>query len=147
MSLKNIIDKEIKESMFQKNKNRLIALRAIKAAILLEEKSGSSNNFNENQLLMKLIKQRKDSLTLYKEQNRSDLAIKEEEEINIISEFLPKQMNDSELIDQISEIITSINATSMKDMGKVMGIATKKFSGKADNGKIAQLIKEKLNWI
>ena len=96
---------------------------------------------------MKLIKQRKDSLTLYKEQNRSDLAIKEEEEINIISEFLPKQMNDSELIDQISEIITSVNATSMKDMGKVMGIATKKFSGKADNGKIAQIIKEKLNWI
>ena len=145
MSLKNIIDKDIKESMFQKNKNRLIALRAIKAAILLEEKSGSSNNFNENQLLMKLIKQRKDSLTLYKEQNRSDLAIKEEEEINIISEFLPKQMNDSELIDQISEIITSVNAASMKDMGKVMGIATKKFSGKADNGKIAQIIKEKLN--
>ena len=145
MSLKNIIDKEIKESMFQKNKSRLIALRAIKAAILLEEKSGSSNNFNENQLLMKLIKQRKDSLTLYKEQNRSDLAIKEEEEINIISEFLPKQMNDSELIDQISEIIISVNATSMKDMGKVMGIATKKFSGKADNGKIAQIIKEKLN--
>ena len=129
MSLKNIIDKEIKESMFQKNKNRLIALRAIKAAILLEEKSGSSNNFNQNQLLMKLIKQRKDSLTIYKEQNRSDLAIKEEEEINIISEFLPKQINESELIDQISEIINSVNATSMKDMGKVMGIATKKFNG------------------
>ena len=145
MSLKNIIDKDIKESMFQKNKNRLIALRAIKAAILLEEKSNSSNNFNENQLLMKLIKQRKDSLTFYKEQNRSDLAIKEEEEINIISEFLHKQMNDTELIDQISEIIISVNATSMKDMGKVMGIATKKFSGKADNGKIAQIIKEKLN--
>ena len=145
MSLKNIIDKEIKESMFQKNKNKLIALRAIKAAILLEEKSGSSNNFNENQLLMKLIKQRKDSLTLYKEQNRSDLAIKEEEEINIISEFLPKQMNESELIDQISKIISSVNATSMKDMGKIMGIATKIFNGKADNGKIAQIIKEKLN--
>ena len=145
MSLKNLIDKEIKESMFQKNKNRLIALRAIKAAILLEEKSGSSNNFNENQLLMKLIKQRKDSLTLYKEQKRSDLAIKEEEEINIISEFLPKQMSESELIDQISKIINSVNATSMKDMGKVMGIATKKFNGKADNRKIAQIIKEKLN--
>ena len=145
MSLKNIIDKEIKESMFQKNKNRLMALRAIKAAILLEEKSGSSNNFNENQLLMKLIKQRKDSLTLYKEQNRSDLAIIEEEEINIISEFLPKQMNESELINQISEIISSVNATSMKDMGKIMEIATKKFNGKADNRKIAQIIKEKLN--
>lgn len=145
MSLKNLIDKEIKESMFQKNKNRLIALRAIKAAILLEEKSGSSNNFNENQLLMKLIKQRKDSLTLYKEQNRSDLAIIEEEEINIISEFLPKQMNESELINQISEIISSVNATSMKDMGKIMEIATKKFNGKADNRKIAQIIKEKLN--
>ena len=145
MSLKNLIDKEIKESMFQKNKNRLIALRAIKAAVLLEEKSGSSNNFNENQLLMKLIKQRKDSLTLYKEQNRSDLAIIEEEEINIISEFLPKQMNESELINQISEIISSVNATSMKDMGKIMEIATKKFNGKADNRKIAQIIKEKLN--
>ena len=144
MSLKNIIDKEIKESMFQKNKNRLIALRAIKAAILLEEKSGSSNNFNENQLLMKLIKQRKDSLTLYKEQNRSDLAIKEEEEINIISEFLPKQMNELELIDQISEIISSINATSMKDMGKVMGELTPQVKGKADGALVAKIVQELL---
>ena len=145
MSLKNIIDKEIKESMFNKNKTRLIALRAIKAAILLEEKSDSSATFDENLLLMKLIKQRKDSLILYKDQNRSDLAEKESNEIKIISEFLPEQITDEKLIEGILEIIENVNASSMKDMGKVMGIATKKYIGKAENSRIAQIIKEKLN--
>jgi len=145
MNLKNTIDNQIKEAMLSKSKERLTPLRAIKAAILLEEKNGLSDNVNEVQLLMKLIKQRKDSLTLYKEQKREDLASKEEGEILIIEEFLPKQLSDGELSDKIEKIINESGASSIKEMGKVMGIATKKLSGKADNSRIAKIIKEKLN--
>ena len=132
MNLKNTIDNQIKEAMLSKSKERLTPLRAIKAAILLEEKNGLSDNVNEVQLLMKLIKQRKDSLTLYKEQKREDLASKEESEILIIEEFLPKQLSDVELSDKIEKIINESGASSIKEMGKVMGIATKKLLGKAD---------------
>ena len=145
MNLKNTIDNQIKEAMLSKSKERLTPLRAIKAAILLEEKNGLSDNVNEVQLLMKLIKQRKDSLTLYKEQKREDLASKEESEILIIEEFLPKQLSDGELSDKIEKIINESGASSIKEMGKVMGIATKKLSGKAENSRIAKIIKEKLN--
>ena len=145
MEFKNTIDNQIKEAMLSKSKERLTPLRAIKAAILLEEKNGLSDNVNEVQLLMKLIKQRKDSLTLYKEQKREDLASKEESEILIIEEFLPKQLSDGELSDKIEKIINESGASSIKEMGKVMGIAIKKLSGKADNSRIAKIIKEKLN--
>ena len=145
MNLKNTIDNQIKEAMLSKSKERLTPLRAIKSAILLEEKNGTPNNINEVQLLMKLIKQRKDSFTLYKEQKREDLASKEESEILIIEEFLPKQLSDDELSGEIEKIINGSSATSIKEMGKVMGIATKKLSGKADNSRIAKIIKEKLN--
>ena len=145
MNLKNTIDNQIKEAMLSKSKERLTPLRAIKAAILLEEKNGLSDNVNEVQLLMKLIKQRKDSLTRDKEQKREDLASKEESEILIIEEFLPKQLSDGELSDKIEKIINESGASSIKEMGKVMGIAIKKLSGKADNSRIAKIIKEKLN--
>jgi len=145
MNLKNTIDNQIKEAMLSKSKERLTPLRAIKSAILLEEKNGVSDNINEVQLLMKLIKQRKDSLTLYKEQKREDLASKEESEILIIEEFLPKQLSDVELSEEIEKIINDSGASSIKEMGKVMGMATKKLSGKADNSRIAKIIKEKLN--
>ena len=145
MNLKNTIDNQIKEAMLSKSKDRLIPLRAIKAAILLEEKNGKADNINEIQLLMKLIKQRKDSLTLYNQQKREDLAKKEESEILIIEEFLPKQLDDNELSKEIDSIISFSEATSIKEMGKVMGIATKKLSGKADNSRIAKIIKEKLS--
>tara|TARA_B100001996_G_C18514278_1_gene536731 strand:+ start:327 stop:764 length:438 start_codon:yes stop_codon:yes gene_type:complete len=145
MNLKNTIDNQIKEAMLSKSKERLIPLRAIKSAILLEEKNGVSDNINEVQLLMKLIKQRKDSLTLYKEQKREDLASKEESEILIIEEFLPKQLSDGELSQEIEKIINDSGASSIKEMGKVMGMATKRLSGKADNSRIAKIIKEKLN--
>ena len=95
--------------------------------------------------LMKLIKQRKDSLTLYKEQKRPDLAKIEESEINIIQEFLPDQINDNELDSELDIIIKSVGAESIKDMGKVMGITTKKLSGKVENSRIASRIKEKLS--
>ena len=145
MNLKNTIDNQIKEAMLSKSKDRLIPLRAIKSAILLEEKNGKADNINEIQLLMKLIKQRKDSLTLYNEQKREDLAKKEESEILIIEEFLPKQLDDNELSKEIDNIISFSEATSIKEMGKIMGIATKKLSGKADNSRIAKIIKEKLS--
>ena len=145
MELKNTIDKQIKESMLNKDKDRLIALRAVKSAILLEEKDGKSNSINEIQILMKLIKQRKDSLSVYKEQNRLDLAEKEQIEINIIQEFLPEQMEDSELETRIENIIKTVGAESIKDMGKVMGMATKELLGKVDNSRIAAIIKEKLD--
>ncbi len=145
MNLKNTIDNQIKEAMLSKSKDRLIPLRAIKSAILLEEKSGKTDNINETQLLMKLIKQRKDSKTLYVEQKREDLAKKEESEILIIEEFLPKQLDDNELSKEIENIVSFSGATSIKEMGKVMGIATKKLSGKADNSRIAKIIKEKLS--
>ena len=145
MELKNTIDNQIKESMLNKDKDRLTALRAIKSAILLEEKNGKEGSINEIQILMKLIKQRKDSLTLYKEQKRLDLAIIEESEINIIQEFLPDQINDNELDSELDIIIKSVGAESIKDMGKVMGIATKKLSGKVENSRIASRIKEKLS--
>ena len=94
---------------------------------------------------MKLIKQRKDSSELYKEQNRFDLSEKEESEIKIIQEFLPKQITDEELDNELDKIINNLNAESIKDMGRVMGVASKTLSGKAENSRIAQKIKEKLN--
>ena len=144
MKLKNKIDIQIKESMLNKNKSRLIALRAIKSAILLSEKSGEKADLDEIKLLMKLIKQRKDSLKLYLEQNRQDLANKEQIEIDIIEEFLPKQLSDEDLEKEIEIIIKEVRAESMKDMGKVMASANKKLSGKADSSRVAGLVKSKL---
>ena len=144
MKLKNTIDIQIKESMLNKNRSRLIALRAIKSAILLNEKSGEGEGLNEIELLMKLIKQRKDSHKLYVEQNRQDLAKKEQIEIDIIEEFLPKQLTDEDLEKEIELIIKEVGAASMKDMGKVMASANKKLSGKADSSRIAGLVKSKL---
>ena len=144
MKLKNKIDIQIKESMLNKNKSRLIALRAIKSAILLSEKSGEKADLDETKLLMKLIKQRKDSLKLYLEQNRQDLADKEQIEIDIIEEFLPKQLSDEDLEKVIEIIIKEVRAESMKDMGKVMASANKKLSGKADSSRVAGLVKSKL---
>ena len=145
MSLKNTIDNQIKESMLNKSKERLVALRAIKSAILLEEKNGGSKKTEDIQILMRLIKQRKDSSQLYKEQNRIDLSEKEESEIKIIQEFLPKQINDEELDNEIEKIINDLSASSIKDMGRVMAILKEKYSGQMDFGKASLIVKEKLN--
>ena len=144
MDFKNIIDNQIKESMLNKSKTRLIALRAIKSAILLEEKSGGSIEKNPVKLLMKLIKQRKDSRDLYQKENRIDLAEKESNEIKIIEEFLPEQMSDGDLEKKIGEIINELGGASMKDMGRIMGIAVKKLDGKADNSRISVFVKKLL---
>lgn len=144
MSLKNTIDNQIKESMLNKSKTRLIALRAIKSAILLEEKSGGSIEKNPVKLLMKLIKQRKDSRDLYQKENRIDLAEKESNEIKIIEEFLPEQMSDVDLEKKIGEIIKEEGGANMKDMGRIMGIAVKMLDGKADNSRISIFVKKLL---
>tara|TARA_Y100000748_G_scaffold139654_1_gene117150 strand:+ start:974 stop:1423 length:450 start_codon:yes stop_codon:yes gene_type:complete len=148
MSLKEIIDKEIKNAMLNKNKIRLIALRSIKSSILLHEKSDSGTNTltkeKEMQILMKNVKQRNDSKELYVKEGRKDLAKIEDDEIKIISEFLPNQMSDKEIHIEIEKIIKENDARDIKDMGKIMGIASKKFSGQADNSLIASIVKSKL---
>ena len=144
MSLKNTTDNQIKESMLNKSKERLVALRAIKSAILLEEKNGGSKKTEDVQILMRLIKQRKDSRDLYQKENRIDLAEKESNEIKIIEEFLPEQMSDGDLEKKIGEIIKEEGGARMKDMGRIMGIAVKMLDGKADNSRISVFVKKLL---
>ena len=148
MSLKEIIDKEIKNAMLNQNKIRLNALRAIKSSILLHEKSENGNDTltkeKEMQILMKNVKQRNDSKALYIKQGRKDLAKIEDDEIKIISEFLPNQMSDKEIHIEIEKIIKENAAANLKAMGKIMGIASNKFSRQADNSLIATIVKSKL---
>lgn len=149
MSLELDINAQIKAAMLGKKEADLRALRAIKAAILLVKTSeggtGELTEADETKLLQKLVKQRKDSLEIFRQQNREDLAIKEEEELNVIEKFLPKQMDEAELRTALTAIITSVGATSAADMGKVMGAATKQLAGKADGKAISAMVKEILS--
>ena len=148
MSLKLTIENGIKDAMRAKDADRLRALRAIKSMILLEETSGSSADGlsadAEMKILMKAAKQRRDSLEVYVAQNRPDLAEKEQAELAIIEEFLPKQLSDAELTAKITEIIASVGATSPADMGKVMGVASKQLAGLADGKAISAKVSELL---
>ena len=148
MGLKEQIDIDIKEAMLNKRKDELRALRAIKSLILLAEtEKGKQDQLNkdvEMGILMKAAKQRRDSLQIYEDQGRQDLAQKEKEELAIIERYLPDQMSDEEIEVELKEIITNIGAQGMKDMGKVMGIASKKLAGKADGKKIAEVTKQLL---
>jgi uncharacterized protein YqeY len=147
MSLETQIMAQMKEAMKAKDEVTLRGLRAIKAALLLLKTSGSGEitSDDEIKMLQKLVKQRNDSLDIFKQQNRSDLAQKEEEEIRVIEQFLPKQLSDEEIRSEVEQIITETGASSPADMGKVMGVATKKLAGKADGKKISTLVKELLN--
>ena len=150
MALKLTIENGIKDAMRAKDADRLRALRAIKSMILLEETSGSNtgeiSTDAEMKILMKAAKQRKDSLEVYIAQNRPDLAEKEQVELTIIEEFLPKQLSDSELTERISAIIAQLGATSPADMGKVMGVASKELAGLAEgrviSSKVGELLKK-----
>lgn len=148
MSLKLTIENGIKDAMRAKDADRLRALRAIKSMILLEETSGSSADGlsadAEMKILMKAAKQRRDSLEVYVAQNRPDLAEKEQAELAIIEEFLPKQLSDEELTAKITEIIAAVGATSPADMGKVMGAASKQLAGLADGKAISTKVSELL---
>ena len=148
MSLEQKIMVDLKAAMLAKNEAALRSLRAIKAAIILAKTSeGANGEINEDgeiKLLQKLVKQRKDSLEIFQQQNRADLAQKEQEEIEVIEKFLPKQLSGDELKALIAEIITQTGASSLADMGKVMGVATKQLAGKADGKAISALVKELL---
>ena len=139
---------ELKAAMLAKDEAALRSLRAIKAAILLaktaEGASGELKEDEEIKLLQKLVKQRKDSLEIFQQQKRADLAKKEQEEIVIIEKFLPQQLSSEELKQALTIIIADIGATSPADLGKVMGIASKQFAGKADGKTISTLVKELL---
>ena len=146
MNLEQKIMGELKTAMLAKDEKELRSLRAVKAAILLAKTSEGANGElkeeDEIKLLQKLVKQRKDSLEIFTQQNREDLAQKEKEEIEVIEKFLPKQMSADELKTELKQIIAEVGASSPADMGKVMGAASKKFAGKADGKTISAMVKE-----
>ncbi|MES2826559.1 MAG: GatB/YqeY domain-containing protein [Bacteroidota bacterium] len=142
------IDQEIKQAMLAKDQARLRGLRAIKAAILIARtEKGTTEELTEEgelKILQRLVKQRKESADIYKQQGREDLSKIEEEEIEVIAGFMPKQMDRAELEVIIADLIAKSGATSAKDMGKVMGLANKGLAGKADGKLIAELVKAQL---
>ena len=147
MSLEQNVMTALKEAMKAKDQGALRALRAIKSEILLFQSSGAHADLDdaaEIKLLQKMIKQRKDSLDIYEKENRQDLAAKEIEEIEVIEQFLPKQLSDEELKGVIDGIIQSTGASSIKDMGKVMGMVSKQVAGKAEGARIAAMVKSLL---
>ena len=149
MSLKTKIEAEIKQAMLNKQKERLTPLRAIKALILLAEtEKGGGDGLSEDaelKLLTKAAKQRKDSLEIFTEQGREALAAKEQSELEVIEEFLPKQLTEEEIEAELKAIIAEVGASGPQDMGKVMGAATKKLAGKADGKAISAKVKVLLN--
>lgn len=149
MSLEQKIMAELKTAMLAKDEKSIRSLRAIKAAIILAKTSegagGEITEDGELKLLQKLVKQRKDSLEIFVQQNRSDLAQKEQEEIEVIEKFLPKQLSADEIKAALEQIIQQTGASSPADMGKVMGVATKQLAGKADGKTISALVKELLS--
>jgi hypothetical protein len=148
MSLEAQINTDIKTAMLGKQEVALRALRAVKSAILLlkTEKAGGVELSSEDEmkLLQKLVKQRKDSLEIYTTQNRADLAKGEQEELDVIEKYLPKQLSEGEIREELKGILASTGATSAADLGKVMGVASKHFAGRADNKVVSTLIREML---
>ena len=149
MSLQAVLMVKMKEAMKSKDSLALEALRAIKSEILLLQTKGcwsdEISSDDEIKLLQKMVKQRKDSAALYQDQGRNDLAEPELAQVKIISQFLPEQLSSDELKSIISEIITKVGATSMKDMGKVMGMASKQLAGKSDGKSISIIVKQLLS--
>jgi uncharacterized protein len=149
MGLEQKVMAELKTAMLAKDEAALRGLRAIKAAIILaktaEGAGGELKEADETKMLQKLVKQRKDSLEIYQQQQRADLARKEEEEIAIIEKFLPKQLDEAALKTILSKIIAETGATSPTDIGKVMGVATKQLAGQADGKTINAVARELLS--
>lgn len=145
--LANLTD-EIKTAMRAKDSLRLEALRAIKSAVMLEQTSSAAGTTltdeQEIKLVQKLVKQRKDSAQIFKDQNRPDLVEPEEAQAKIIAEFLPAQLSEEEITKIVGDIIAQTGAEGMKDMGKVMGMASKQMSGTADGKTISTIVKQLL---
>jgi uncharacterized protein YqeY len=148
MSLITQIDQDIKLAMLAKQADRLQGLRAIKSALLLAKtEKGAADELTEDaeiKVLQKLVKQRKESADIYKEQNRDDLYQVEIGEMLVIEEYLPQQMSKFEIEGYLEELIGRIGATSVKDMGRVMGMASKELAGKADGKTISEVVKQLL---
>jgi len=148
MSLKQQIESDIKKAMLEKRKGDLTALRAIKSMILLAEtEKGSDGTITAEvglKLLMKAVKQRKDSAQIYKEQGREDLLATELAEVAVIEKYLPKQLSEDEIRAELEKIIAQVGASGPQDMGKVMGMASKALSGKADGKTISGIVKQLL---
>ncbi|MDX1941778.1 MAG: GatB/YqeY domain-containing protein [Saprospiraceae bacterium] len=147
MTLEEKIMQDLKEAMKAKDEAGLRGIRAVKAAILLAKTDGSGKPIDperEIQILQKLVKQRKESLEIFERENREDLAKKEREEIEIIEKYLPKQLSEAELEEVLKPIIAETGATSIKDLGKVMGIASKQLAGSADGKMISAVVKRLL---
>lgn len=139
---------DLKEAMKNKDEAAKRGIRAIKAAILLAKTDGSGEEINDEKeikILQKLVKQRRDSLEIYEKQDREDLAVVEREEIEVIERYLPKQLSEAELEVVLKKIIADTGAEGMKDMGKVMGAATKELAGKADGKLISQVVRKLLS--
>jgi len=145
MSLELKINEDIKQAMLAKNKELLEALRAVKSALLLAKTESAGaivNDEAEIKILQKLVKQRRETAAIYATQNRQDLADVENFQADVIQKYLPEQMGDEELTAIIRDIIAEVGATSVKDMGKVMGAASKKLAGKADNKAVSEKVKQ-----
>jgi hypothetical protein len=148
MSLEQTINEKIKQAMLARDEASLRGLRAIKAAILLAKTSeGAKDSLAEDdelKLLQKLVKQRRDSLEIFQKQNRADLAVKEEEEIAVIEQFLPKPLSPEALKQALLAIIRETGASSPADLGKVMGRASKELAGKAEGKAISEMVRHLL---
>ncbi len=149
MNLYEVIDQEIKAAMLAKDKVKLETLRSAKTAFMESTTAkGASQELTEEQsvaILQRMVKQRKDSATIYEEQNREELAQQELKEVEVLQSYLPKQFTQEELDRAIGDIIEKAGASSLKDMGKVMGAATKKLAGKAEGRAIADTVKKLLS--
>lgn len=147
MSLTDQINNDIKEAMRAKEKERLGALRDIKAKLLNEATSGNGemDESKENKIILKLHKQRMDTYKVYMEQGREDLAKDEMFEAKIIEHYMPKMMDESEVLVAVKKAIADTGASGPQDMGKVMGTLTKQLAGKADGKLISTLVKQELN--
>lgn len=147
MSLEAKINQDLKAAMKAKDQAALRTIRAVKSALLLQKTDGSGTEMTEAleiKLIQKLIKSRKDSLEIYEKQGREDLAVTEREEVAILERYLPAQLSMEELKPIIQEIINKTGASSMKDMGKVMGMANGQLKGQADGKTISSVVKELL---
>lgn len=147
MSLEKEVMTQMKVAMKAKDAAALEALRAVKSAILMAKTESNAGELSEDQemkLVQKLVKQRKDSASIYREQNRPDLAEPEEKQAEVIAAFLPEQLSEAEIKAKVEEIISKTGAESMKDMGKVMGMASEELAGKADGKTISAIVRKKL---
>ena len=148
MTLDQNINNELKDAMLSKNEIKLRTIKAIKAAFLIAKTekgaTGEISSEQEIKILQKLFNQRKESFDIFTKENRPELAIREKEEMDVIASYLPKQMSDDELKNIVQATIAETGATSVKDMGKVIGSVSKKVAGQAEGARISSLVKELL---